>query len=139
MRYVMQDPRAPGRPVGALMPQPAIQPSASTNGLMHLVGHPGDRAIPSPRPAALPPTAAGTRSNQPSYASPDVMYPSIYYAKADNCHAPVSLLRDNQMPVPAMHIYNMPRVSMRMRRVGGQSQVAQPAVRQTWPDWRGGR
>lgn len=137
MRYVMQDPHAPGRPVGALMPQPAIQPSASTNGLMHVYGSPGTRSIPAPKPAAIPQTAAGIRTNQPSYCSPDVMFPSIYYPTADNCHPPVGLYRDNQMPVPAVRLYSMARVSMRMRRVGGQSQVAQPAVRQTWPNWTG--
>jgi hypothetical protein len=119
------------------MPQPAIQPSASTNGLMHVVGHPGDRPIKAPKPNALPQTAAGTRSNQPSYASPDVMYPSQYYPLADNCHPPVGLFRDNQMPVPATRVYNMPRISQKTRRVGGQSQIGQPAVIQTWPQWRG--
>lgn len=137
MRYSMMDPRAPGRPVGALMPQPAIQPSASTNGLMHVVGHPGDMAVKAPKPNALPQTAAGTRANQPSYMSPDVMIPSIYYPRADNCHPPVGLFRDNQMPVPATRVYNMPRISQKTRRVGGQSQIGQPAVIQTWPQWRG--
>lgn len=137
MRYSMLDPRAPARPVGALMPQPAITPSASSNGLMHVIGFPGNRKVRTPRPGALPETAAGTRSNQPSHCAPDAMYPSTYYPLADNCHPPVGLFRDNQMPVPARRIYNMPRVAQRKRRTGGQSQIGQPAVIQTWPQWRG--
>jgi hypothetical protein len=139
MKYVMLDPRVPGRPIGALMPQPAILPTASSGGLMHVFGQPGTMGIPAPKPGAIPPTACGTRTNQPSYVSPDVMFPSIYYPKADNCHGPVGLFRDNQMPVPARRIYNMPRVAQRMRRVGGQSQIGQPAVAQTWPQWTRGR
>lgn len=141
MRYVMLDPHAPGRPVGALMPQPAIIPSASTNGLLspHVHGYPGTRGIRSPRPAAIPETAAGWRLNQPSRVSPDTMYPSQYWATAENCHGPAGLFRDNQLPVPAVRIYNMPRVSMRRRRVGGQNQIGQPAVSQTWPQWKGSR
>lgn len=137
MRYSMLDPRAPGRPVGALMPQPAIMPTASSNGLMRVHGSPGTTPIRAPKPNALPQTAAGTRSNQPSYVSPDVMYPSIYYPTAEHCHPPVGLFRDNQMPVPARRVYNMPRIAQKTRRVGGQSQIGQPAVIQTWPQWRG--
>lgn len=136
MRYSMMDPQA-NRSPGGMMPQPAISPSASSNGLMHLIGQPGTMGVPAPKPAALPQTAAGTRSNQPSYMSPDVMFPSIYYPLADNCHPPVGLFRDNQMPVPARRIYNMPGIAQKMRRVGGQNQIGQPAVRQTWPQWTG--
>lgn len=136
MRYSMMDPQA-NRPPGGLMPQPAIQPSASSNGLMHVFGQPGTMGVPAPKPGAIPPTAAGTRANQPSYASPDTMFPSIYYPLAANCHGPAGLFRDNPMPVPAVHIYNMPRIAQKSRRTGGQSQIGQPAVRQTWPQWTG--
>jgi hypothetical protein len=137
MRYSMVNPQIPMRPVGALMPQPAIQPSASTNGLMRVVGYPGTLRVNTPKPGALPETAAGTRSNQPSYMSPDNMYPSIYYPRADNCHGPMGLFRDNQMPVPAVRIYNMPRIAQKKRRTGGQSQIGMPAALQTWPQWKG--
>ena len=137
MRYSMMNPQVPNRPVGALMPQPAIQPSASTNGLMRLEGYPGTLGIPGPKPAALPETANGWRGNQGSYNSPDVWYPSIYFPRADNCHPPVGLFRDNQMPVPAVRIYNLPRIAQKTRRVGGQSQMGMPAALQSWPQWRG--
>lgn len=137
MRYSMLNPQVPNRPVGALMPQPAIMPTASSNGLMRVEGYPGTRAVKTPKPGALPETAAGHRGNQPSYCSPDAMYPSQYFPHADNCHPPVGLFRDNQMPVPAVRIYNMPRVAQKTRRVGGQSQIGMPAALQTWPQWRG--
>jgi hypothetical protein len=137
MRYSMMNPNAAMRPVGALMPQPAIMPSASSNGLMRVHGYPGTMRVNAPKPGALPQTAAGIRSNQPSYQSPDYSYPSIYYPTAENCHGPAGLFRDNQMPVPAVHVYNMPRIAQKMRRVGGQSQIGMPAALQTWPQWRG--
>lgn len=137
MRYSMLNPGVPNRPVGALMPQPAIMPTASSNGLMMVEGYPGTLGIPAHKPAALPETAAGWRGNQGSHNSPDIWYPSIYFPRADNCHPPVGLFRDNQMPVPAVRIYNMPRVAQKTRRVGGQSQIGMPAALQTWPQWQG--
>lgn len=137
MRYTMNDPGAgpPGR-AGALMPIPAMQPKASTGGLVRLVGHPGNRAVPAPKPAALP-MISQIRETQPSYVSPDAMFPSQYYPLADNMHPPVALLRTNPMPVPAIGVYQLARVSQRMRRVGGQSQIGQPQAVQAWPQWKG--
>jgi len=136
VRYSMMDPNN-NRPIGAMMPQPAIQPSASSNGLLHVFGQPGTMGVPAPKPGAIPETAAGTRANQPSYASPDTMFPSIYYPLADNCHGPMGLFRDNPMPVPAIRVYNLPGIAQKSRRTGGQTQIGQPAVRQTWPQWSG--
>jgi hypothetical protein len=119
------------------MPQPAIMPTASSNGLMMVEGYPGTRMVRTPKPNAIPETAAGTRGNQPSYQSPDYMIPSTYFPRADNCHGPVGLFRDNQMPVPAVRYYNMPRVAQKTRRVGGTSQIGMPAALQTWPQWKG--
>lgn len=136
MRYTIQDPGGgpPGR-AGALMPVPAVDPAASTGGLVRLVGMPGNTAIAAPKPAALVPISQ-MRETQPSYCAPDVMYPSVYYALADNMHPPVALLRTNPMPVPAVTPYQLAGIAQRMRRVGGQSQVGQPQVAQTWPEWR---
>lgn len=135
-RYTMQDPGGgpPGR-AGALMPVPAVDPKASTGGLVSLVGHPGDMSIAAPKPAALVPISQ-TRATQPSYVAPDVLFPSIYYPLADNMHPPVALLRTNPLPVPAVHIRQLARIAQRTRRVGGQSQVGQPQVAQVWPEWK---
>lgn len=137
VRYTMQDPGEgpPGR-AGALMPSPARDPKATTGGLVHVYGHPGTMAVSTPRPAALPPISQ-TRLTQPSYCSPDMMFPSIYYTTPASMHPPVSLLRTNPMPVPATSIAALARISQRMRRVGGQSQITQPQVAQVWPQWKG--
>lgn len=134
MRYTMNDPGVP-HAVGALMPTPAVMPVSSKGALVRIFGQPGTMGVPAPHPSAIPETAAGIRANQPSRCAPDVLFPSIYYTTPENMHPPVALLRDNEMPVPAVRVYNLPRVAMRGRRVGGQNQVGQPAVAQTWPEW----
>lgn len=137
VRYGVIDPGAgpPGR-LGALMPIPARDPKAFTGGLVHLVGHPGTVGIPTPRPAASVPISRVPQT-QPSHVSPDMMWPSAYWPLADNMHPPVSLRRTNPLPVPAATVYQLARISQRMRRVGGQSQIGQPLAIQTWPQWRG--
>ncbi len=137
MRYSMNDPGGgpPGR-AGAMMPVPAVDPKASTGGTVHVFGQPGTMGVPTPKPAALP-MISQTRATQPSWASPDVMFPSIYYTTPENMHPPVALLRTNPLPVPATPVYALARIAQRMRRVGGQSQIGQPQVSQTWPQWKG--
>lgn len=139
MRYTASTEGVPAYYAAALMPVPAgASPKATTGGLVRVHGYPGNMAIPAPKPGALPPTAAGGwRNNQPSYASPDVMYPSIYYTTPEHMQPPVPIRPDNIMPVPAINLFNMAGVSQRMRRVGGQSQIGQPAVVQSWPQWKG--
>lgn len=136
MRYTISMAGVPSRALGALMPQPTTSPRASSGGLVEVVGHPGDMTIPAPKPQAIIPISQ-SRLTQPSYCAPDLLMPSIYYPTAANMHPPVSLARETPMPVPARSVLNLPRRSMRMRRVGGQSQIGQPAVIQSWPQWRG--
>jgi hypothetical protein len=137
VRYTTNDPGAgpPGR-AGALMPIPAGDPKASTGGLVELYGQPGTRGIMAPKPTAIPPNSY-TRTTQPSYVAPDMIWPSTYYTTPANMHPPVALVRTNPMPVPAQSVYQLARISQRMRRVGGQSQIGQPQVVQSWPQWRG--
>jgi hypothetical protein len=135
MRYTMNDPGVPNA-YGALMPTPSVRPTASTMGLIRVYGNPRLQ-IAAPKPAALPETAAGTRSNQPSYNSPDVIMPSVYYTTPENLHPPVGLFRSNPMPVPAAKIFSLAGVAQRMRRVGGRSQVGQPMASTSWPEWKG--
>lgn len=136
MRYTVQDAGGPPGRAGALMPVPAVDAKASTGGLVRLFGAPGNMAVPAPKPAALVPISM-IRETQPSYVSPDVIYPSVYYPLPDNMHPPVALLRTNPMPVPSVTPYQLAGIAQRMRRVGGQSQVGQPQVVQTWPEWKG--
>lgn len=134
------------RSASAFLPGLPRTPKASTYGTVYIVGHPGDLPIPSPRPAAAVPISQN-RLTQPSRCSPDVFYPSIYYTTPVNMHPPVSLFRDNQLPVPAIDLYKfpnnpnfgaplagrLPRSGFRSRKVGGRQAPAWPPVVQTWP------
>lgn len=137
MRLTMSSAGVPAAYAGALLPIPTTTPRASSGGLVRVHGQPGTQGIPAPKPAAIPETAAGWRGNQSSYAAPDVLFPSIYYTTPENMHPPVSLARDTPMPVPAISYRHLASVTQRMRRVGGQTQIMQPAVIQQWPQWRG--
>lgn len=127
-----------GRPsaAAALLPIPARSPAASSAGVVQVSGRPGTMPIPAPRPAALPPISA-TRATQPSWCAPNVILPDLYVTTPAGMHPPVMLQRTNELPVPAVGVYSAPGIAQRSRRVGGQSQVGQPQVLQTWPQWRG--
>ena len=138
MRFTMDTTGTPASATGALLPIPAVASlNANTYGGTHIFGQPGTMGIPAPKPNSIPETAAGWRGNQGSYCSPDVWFPSIYYTTPENNHPPVNLLQDNPMPVPAVSPRQLPGISQRMRRVGGQNQVGQPGAIQTWPQWTG--
>lgn len=121
--------------VAALLPQMPVTPRATTYRQVVIYGQPGTQAIPSPRPRALVPISQQA-TTQPSACAPDVFYPSIYYTTAENMHVPVSLFRDNQLPVPAVGNYGgvqtLPSQKMRPRRAGGQKQIGWPSVVQRW-------
>jgi hypothetical protein len=101
-------------------------------------GSPGTAAIPAP-PPPMPQdnTALGIiggyhRSSQ----APNVWYPVIYYQ--DNTtdppeHAPVSVLSDNQMPMPALNPLGPPAVMMGRPRLGGQFSLQNRAASPTFP------
>ena len=131
MRYTT-DGVADPRVVGAFMPVMPVTPRATTYTQVRIIGQPGTMGIPAPKPHALPETMAGSRTNQPSYNSPDVIFPSLYWTPPDNMHVPVSLFRDNEMPVPALDRYRLAQVAMRQRRTGGQNAQAWPPAVQRW-------
>jgi len=131
MRYStdgVSDPRI----VGAFMPVMPVTPKATTNTQVRIIGQPGTMGIRAPKPEALPETMAGSRANQPSYSSPDVIFPSLYWTPPDNMHVPVSLFRDNEMPVPAVDRYRLAQVAMQGRKKGGQNAQAWPPAVQRW-------
>lgn len=134
MRYIMN---GPVRNAAAFLPQMPPTPKASSNGLVDVFGQPGTMAVAAPKPDALPETAAGWRLNQPSYVSPDVIFPSIYIAGTRNMQPPVRRISDNELPVPAVNPRNLARPSMRGRRIGTRTQIPMPANPQVWPAWKG--
>lgn len=92
----------------AFTPSVTMSPASSSNRAVHIDGQPGTMGVAAGKPAALPPISA-TRATQRSWQTPDVIFPALYIARAANMHAPMSLFRDNQLPVPAVDLYKFPR------------------------------
>jgi hypothetical protein len=134
VRYSTENVPAIG--AGAFMPvlSAVVSPKASTYGLVRITGHPGNLPVPSPRPAALP---AGplVRSAQPSYNSPDTIYPSQYYTHVSDMHPANNTVRvrsTNEVPVPARQLVQQPLVAYRRPRYGGIRQVTWPPAPMAW-------
>jgi hypothetical protein len=105
--------------------------------MVRITGHPGDEAYPSPKPEALP---AGplVRSAQPSYNSPDVWCPSVYYTNAIGFGPDVRYTSTNEVPVPAKSNRSIPGVAFNRPRFGGLSQVTWPPAPQAWQNVNNG-
>lgn len=144
MKYVAEN--IPPARSGAFMPvlSAVVSPKASTYQSVRIVGQPGTQAIPSPRPAALP---AGplTRGAQPSYNSPDVFFPAIYYTRIapgegppHGMGPPVRWQSTNEVPIPAAAETRVPAVAYRRPRYGGLRQVTWPPAPQRWQNVNAG-
>jgi len=137
---------APAAPGSWLLPMPA----ADARGFQSwgsLVGQPGTMQIPAPDPAAIPPgtlptlgrgnTAGWPRRKSSSADSPGFWLPAIYYQRAlsNPALAPdVSVVSDNQLPVPAIDPRGRPAImAQRPPRIGGRGQVMQPYQQLAWP------
>ena len=134
MRYWMLG-APPGPAGGALMPGMPPSARATTYWQVKIWGQPGTQGIPAPKPEGVVPTSQNRR-NQGSYNSPDVIFPSLYYTTPENMHAPVSLFRDNPLPVPAVGAFNgvarLPNPAMNRRPVAGRNAIGWPAVVTRW-------
>lgn len=120
----------PGAGMGAaLLPVPAGDARAfQSRGIIN--GYPGTRRIPAPPPAAVPQDRAGQANMGVMRSSdgPPFFTPSLYwYGRATMSHSPVSILSDNQMPVPAQNPTRLPAVVMPGPIILGQKQVPNPA------------
>jgi hypothetical protein len=135
MRYRTDD--LPPAGVGAFMPIPASDPVASSWGLVHVVGAPGTMAIDVPDPdESIPPVSArgGINSARPSDASPDVIFPSVYYTRIANLgpEAGIGLgltkRRFNELPVPAVNPTRIPIVAgtYKPAKLGGRLAMLWP-------------
>ena len=101
-------------------------------------GQPGTQAIPAPG-AGLPQdttplaiTGGYHRSGQVN----NVWYPGIYYERPGDQgyeHAPVSVLSDNQMPLPAVNPLGPAAVMQGRPRIGGQYQIPNRATVPAYP------
>jgi hypothetical protein len=127
---------------GALMPGMPVTPRATTYRTVRIYGQPGTQGIRAPRPEGIVPVSQNPRT-QGSNCAPDVIFPSLYYTTPDNMHAPVSLFRDNQMPVPAVGNFGgVGRIAptafkRRESGHGGQTPIDWPALLQRFPSRAG--
>lgn len=139
MKYVTND--VPAGNASAFMPSPAIASAKSTKyGMVRISGNPGAYPIPSPKPSALP-DGPLMRSAQPSYNSPDVFYPSIYWTSVLDFHPADNTVRvfsTNELPIPAVRTNRVPGVAFRRARYGGLKQVTWPPAPQAWQNINAG-
>lgn len=134
MRYTtIVDPTRP-EAVAALMPQMPIAPGSRAVfwGGANVHGAPGTVPVSSPRPSALGMNDWGEHY-QSSGNSPDYMLPSQYQSVPSNLWSHVRTASSNEIPVPAGNPKQLAGIAMVSRRMGGNTQVPQPQVVQTWP------
>lgn len=134
MKYTVDG--VPAGKAAAFMPvlNACVSRSAWKWGGAQITGHPGDLAMPSPRPQ-LPTTGALVGSAQPSSNSPDQWFPSQYYNRIGNYRPADNTVRvtsTNEVPIPARRLVLVPRRAMRSARVGGLRQVTWPPAPQAW-------
>lgn len=138
MRYAVNTPDV-GRYTGSALMPTFTRPAGAWSSRGPIVGNPGTRAIPAPAPR-LDQGNVGRANMGISRSSdaPNVIYPSLYWeASSPHEHAPVSRVSDNQMPVPAVRPPNVIIAAPLRARKGGQRQVYQPQVVQSFPGMRG--
>lgn len=107
IRYRVMD-LPPGRPA-AFTPLAGTNPVASSYGLVHIHGSPGNQPVPSPNPMKIWGTnISSDPKTQGSNNSPDVFFPSIYYTTAENmgpdADAGIGMTRRRltELPIPAV-------------------------------------
>ena len=128
MRLQTQDPT--GKLGAAALPLPAKLAQAYQSArIVH--GSPGTEAIPAPRPGGVPQDWSVRISG--SASAPNVWYPGLYYERGPLEHAPVSVLSDNQLPVPAVDPRGRPAVMSTPPTFLGQYQVAAVKVAPVYP------
>ncbi len=124
-------------PMGAALTPPMHKSVWAWSSRGKVYGQPGTRGIPIGDPAAVREdvNSLATVGVFFSGAAPNLIFPPLYWEADDPLHkehAPVSRVSDDQMPVPAGRAKGyLPGAPYRARK-GGQRQVVQPQVVQSW-------
>lgn len=143
MRYVVHvPPRGAAPPLGAAVTPRMTRTYAGWSSRGPIYGAPGTRAILAPMPAAIPQSTVGLAATGRSRSSdaPNMIFPALYWEASlplEKEKFPASVFSDNQIPVPASRPANVIIADPYRARHGGQRQVVQPQVVQTFPAWRG--
>lgn len=135
MRYYVHAPTNGVPYLGSVMTPPMNGAAIAWQSRGQVTGSPGIRAIPAPVPGGIPqsgPRRDGAGDSRSS-DSPPYWFPSVYYYGGNRDEKyPVSINSDNQLPMPALRAPNVIVANPLRTRKGGQRQVRQPQVVQTW-------
>lgn len=139
MRFVVHAPTNGVPPLGSVLTPTITRTYAGWSSRGQIVGQPGTQAIPMADPAGVREdvNSLAAVGQFATSAAPNVIYPSLYYLVGKQEKAPVSVFSDNQMPVPAKRAPNVIVSRPYLARHGGQRQVYQPQVVQTWRGMKG--
>ena len=131
-RYKVDNP--PMRGMGAFAPPAPGQATAAASswGLVHVAGAPGNMNMPSPKPGGVPDVSMDPRTS-PSNVAPDVWHPAVYVTDADNMHPPVPVRPMNVLPYPATDYTRVARTALHAPpRLGGRDALRWPRTFQRW-------
>lgn len=141
-RYYVHAPVKGVPPLGSVMTPTMTRTYAGWSSRGQIYGQPGTQAVPVSGPAAVRQdvNSLAAMGVSQSSSAPNVIYPPIYFEASppqDKEKFPCSVFSDDQMPVPALRPQNVLRFNPYRSRKGGQRQVTQPQVVQTWRGMRG--
>ena len=140
MRYRVLD--LPAGKVAAFTPLPTRAPVPSSYGLVRIVGAPGTFPVDAPNPTESLPTISaqhGVNSARPGDVSPDVFFPPLYIALADNQgpadDAGLGMRRRRlaELPVPARRFTRIPQSDSLVVAKGGRTAQPWPRAFQRFP------
>lgn len=141
MRYKVLD--LPVTGTGAFTPTMPLNPVASSNGVVKVLGYPGTLpvAVNDPHSQYGNPPISAIGQTQPSNVAPNVILPDKYIPYADNMgpsqHVGMAARRQTPIPVPAVSWINTAINAMGGARIGGRTVTAWPRAFQRWSTPRG--
>jgi hypothetical protein len=140
VRYLVHAPTKGVPYLGSVLTPRMTRTYAGWSSRGEIYGQPGTQAIGINGPEGMHSgiNDLATTGTSRSIDAPNVIYPPLYWeASKVKEHAPVARISDNQMPVPAKRAPNVLVSSPYLARQGGQRQVYQPQVVQSWRGMKG--
>jgi len=124
------------------MPIPTRDGEPATYGLVEVIGAPGTLGVEAPNPDGSLPTVSsqrGVNSSRPSDLAPDVFFPILYVASANN-QGPAAdggigmwRRRHNELPIPAVNPTRIPTSDTLVTTKGSRTTQAWPRAFQRFP------
>lgn len=141
-RFTVHAPTKGVPPLGSVLTPRMTRTYAGWSSRGRVFGRPGTMGVPVADPAAIREdvnslAAVGTFSTS---CAPNVIFPALYWEAdlpEDKEKFPGSVFSDDQMPVPAGRPANVIVADPYKARHGGQRQVIQPQVVQSWRGMKG--